>query len=292
MEAEVGVNLEKEKKGPFGRPIKEEAKKSKKTLAIYDADTDNSESVIYELTDKSRYKQILACESEIFNNTTKKREIIRYIPGYSSIHEEALRLEGVVDVKKIAVSYDITFLNGVVRVNKNNPLLIEFMDCHDSNADNPNRISKKRPIFRKYDVAKKEIADLGASKERYKAMSYAMECDTDEMYAKAWSMGIDVKRSEDRVRSSFVALAETDYIKFNKLRKDSTSEANYFVYLGLQKDIIELRNGAIYWAKSPESAPIVLIPPGADAVSHAGRWGASDERGKVFLNLLSDLLEG
>ena len=287
----VGINLEKEKKGAFGRPLKEESKKSKKTLAIYDADTDGGESVVYELTEKGRYKQILACESEIFNNSTKKREVIRYIPGYSSIHEAALLAEGIVDVRKIAVSHDITFLNGVLRVNRNNPLLIEFLDAHDGNSDNPNRISKRRPIFRKYDVAKKEIENLDASKERYKAMSYAMECDTEEMYAKAWSMGIDIKRSEDRVRSSFVAMAETDYAKFNKLRKDSTSEASYYVYLGLQKDIIELRNGHIYWAKSPESAPIVLIPPGADAVSYAGRWGAADEKGKLFLNLLSELLE-
>jgi len=289
MEA-VGINLEKEKKGAFGRPLKEEApKKSKKTLAIYDADTEGGEMVIYELTDKSRYKQILACESEIFNG--KKREVIRYIPGFSSIHEVDQIEEGGKDVKKTAVAFDITFLNGVLRVNKNNPILIEFLDAHDSNEDNHNRISKKMPVFRKYDVAKKELLDLDNSKDRFKAMSYAMECDTDELYAKAWSMGIDIKRSEDRVRSSFVLLAESDYKKFNKLRKDNTSEANYCVYLGLQKDIIELRNGAIYWAKSPESAPVVLIPPGADPVSHAGRWAAADERGKVFLNLLSELLE-
>lgn len=290
MEA-VGINLEKEKKGAFGRPLKEEApKKSKKTLAIYDADTDGGEVVIYELTDKGRYKQIIACESEIFNG--KKREVIRYIPGFSSIHEVDLLEEGGKEFRSKIVPFDITFLNGVLRVDRNNPMLIEFLDAHDSNADNPKRISKKLPIFRKYDVAKKELLDLDASKERFKAMSYAMECDTDELYAKAWSMGIDIKRSEDRVRSSFVAMAESDYKKFNKLRKDSTSEANYFVYLGLQKDIIELRNGAIYWAKSPESAPIVLIPPGADPVAHTGRWGASDERGKVFMNLLSELLEG
>lgn len=286
----VGINLEKEKKGPFGRPVKDEAKKSKKSLAIYDADTDGGQTVIYELLDKGRYKQIIACQSEVFNGV--KREIIRYIPGYSSIHEVDLKEEGIDDVRKVAVAFDITFLKGVLIVNKNNPLLIQYLDAHDDNEGNLKRVGKKRPIFRKYDIAKKEVEDLNVSKERYKAMSFAMECDTEEMYAKAWSMGIDIKRSEDRVRSSFVAMAESDYTKFNKLRKDSSAEANYFVYLGLNKNFIELRNGAIYWSKSPESAPIVLIPPGADEVSHAGRWAASDERGKVFLSLLSELLEG
>lgn len=291
---DVGVNP-KDKKGPFGRPLSENEvegkapKKLKKSLPIYDADTNGGDQVIYHLLDKGRYRVLLSCASEVFNGTT--REIIRYVPGYESIHEKDLFEAGYPKEPRLRpIDPEIGFLRGVLYASKTDPKLIEFLDRHNGNEANPHRIGKKTPLFRRYDVAKEEVENLTRSTDRYHAMKYAMECDTDELYARAWSLGVNIKRSEERVRSSLVKIAEETPAKLLKLKDSPSAEANYAVYLGIEKDVLEVRNGAIYWKGNPESAPILLIPPGVDAVTFTGKWAVADEKGKVFLSALEPML--
>lgn len=292
---DVGVNP-KDKKGPFGRPLSETnevegkaPKKLKKSLPIYDTDTDGGKQVIYHLLDRNRYKLLLSCTSEIFNGT--KREILRYVPGYESLHEKELFEAGYPkEPKDRGEEPPVTFTRGVLSVPTDNPLLIEFLDRHNGNEGNPHRIGKRPPLFRRYDVAKEEVENLTRSTDRYHAMKYAMECDTDELYARAWSLGVNIKRSEERVRSSLVKIAEETPAKLLKLKDSPSAEANYAVYIGIEKDVLEVRNGAIYWKGNPESAPILLIPPGVDAVTFTGKWAVADEKGKVFLSALEPML--
>ena len=271
----------------FGRPKKEEVKASKRNSPVMDADTDGGDLIYYELVQGESYKYVIASESEIFNG--KKREVIRFLKGYDTIsakEQVELGYDG-----KTQSPYDIMFLRGQLIVNRNNPSLLEFLDRHDMNESNKNRISKKMPLFRKIDKAKQELEQLGSLKDEFKAMKFAIECSYEELYAKAWSMGIDVKRKEDRVRASFIQFAKNSPESFVRLMNDPTGEANYSIYLGLQHNIIADRDGAIYWASNPDSVPLVMIPPGADTVTHVGKWAVSTEQGKTFLELLNTYLD-
>lgn len=282
----IGIELPATGK-KLGRPKSEEFKASKRNSPVMDADTDGGELVFYELIQGGSYKYVIASESEVFDG--KKREVLRYLKGYNTIS-----VKEQIDLgydEKMPTNFDIMFLRGQMAVNRNNPSLIEFMDRHDMNDANPRRISKRLPLFRRIDTAKKELEQLSASKDRFKAMKYAFDCSSEELFAKAWAMGIDVKRSEDRVRASFTQFAENNPDAFVKLMDNPTGDANYSIYLGLQHNIISDRNGAIYWASNPDSAPLVIIPPGADTVTHAGKWASSTEQGKTFLELLNTYLD-
>ena len=248
---------------------------------------------IYELTNhsvdrktkKKKYSLVYMIKAEdiIYDPIKGINRKIRYIPGESSIFEDEQK-------KDAKVKAPIIFNEGYLIVGVQNPTLKKFMEHHNQNGDNPNRMTNATIAFRKKDTERKAKVSLKKSVMEIDAMSLALKMPISKLIGYAKVLGVNVDKSTDEIRYDMKVLAQKDPNGFISGMDNPTTEIKETILLAQEHGLIDLATNKVCWVKGSARPLIIHVPIGQKALDHFADFCKSGDGEKV-LNEIKKQLE-
>ena len=214
-------------------------------------------------TKKKKYALVYMIKAEdvIYDPIKGINRKIRYIPGESSIFEDEQK-------KDTKVKAPITFNEGFLIVGKQNPTLKKFMEHHNQNGDNPNRMTNTSIAFRKKDTERKAKVDLKKSVMEVDAISLALKMPINKLIGYAKVLGVNVDKSTDEIRYDMKILAQKDPKAFISGMDNPLTEIKENILLAKEHGLISIEANKVTWIKGAARPLITHVPIGKKAVDH------------------------
>ena len=227
---------------------------------------------------------MIKAEDIIYDPIKGVNRKIRYIPGETSIYED----EQKEDAK---VRAPITFNDGHLPVNYQNPTLRSFLDNCNANKDNPNRMGNSAAVFKVIDKAgdakkiiKKEMLELDA-------MQLALKMPFKKLVGYAKVLNVNVNKSTEEIRYDMKMLAKKDPRAFMHGVDDPKTEVKEIIINAKEYSIIDIQVNRVSWKRGTETVLITHVPVGVDAVEHFADYLLGGEEGDLVLNEMKKQLE-
>ena len=200
---------------------------------------------------------------------------IRYIPGESSIYEDEQK-------KDAKVRTPITFNEGFLIVGKQNPTLKKFMDHHNQNANNPNRMSNVSSIYQEKDPSKQAKVDIKKSAAEVDAMSLALKMPLEKLIGYAKVLGVKVDKSVDEIRYDMKIKAQKNPMAFIKGLDNPLTGIKETILAAKEYKIIDIQTNRVNWVMGTERPLITHVPIGKEALDYFADFCKVGEGEKVL----------
>lgn len=223
--------------------------------------------------------QKLPNEEVIYDPATKTNRTIRYAPGESSIYKD--------EQSPLANITDILFINGSLTVEYTNPLLLDYLQKSNFNAENPFRLREKEAIFVEYNPEKAVAAEVDNELLTAQAITLITTLEWDQLKGYARVLGIDVNRSVKEVKHDLILFAKRYPKQFIEGIDDPLVGRQQVVMEALDNGIVKLSARTIFWNEKGKAAPIITAPIGmSDPIRYFTEWTMGDKEGeKVYLEI-------
>ncbi|WP_298845489.1 hypothetical protein [uncultured Clostridium sp.] len=246
--------LEKEQKSSLRKQLESIKETSYQTETIEEIDfgIDINKTYVFEVLEKSTNSrhQILSATCKIFDGEQGRMRTIKYIPIADTIFVDEMgeRYDGYPDQVLSLHNNQLTAEGSDVR-------LVEYLLSHDEYDGNPNRISKRPPLYtlvNKHDLEKRKEAIFGA---KLKALNIINENAIEELMPIARVVFNIMDTDELIVKNKLRAYAETENNGsiniINNFGSPKTKRA-YVVQASLDQGIIEVdvKNHSLVWAET------------------------------------------
>ena len=248
---------------------------------------------VYELTDssidpKSKKKMyalvyMIKAEDIIYDPIKGVNRKIRYIPGEPSIFEDEQK-------KDSKVKAPIVFSDGFLIVGNQNPTLKKFLDHHNQNADNPNRMTNVRVAYKLKDEQKKAKVNLKSSVMEIDAMSLALKMPISKLIGYAKILGVNVEKSTDEIRYDMKILAQKDPKSFITGMDNPLTEIKEIIMSAQEHNIVGLERNKVTWIKGAVRPLIIHVPIGQKPLDFFAEYCKSDD-GEVVLEEIKKQLK-
>ena len=204
---------------------------------------------------------MIKAEDIIYDPIKGVNRKIRYIPGESSIYEDEQK-------KDSKVKAPITFNEGFLIVGKQNPTLKNFMDHHNQNQDNPNRMSNTRAVYKVKDNQKKAKIDIKKSAAEVDAMSLALKMPLDKLIGYAKVLGVSVDRSVDEIRYDMKIKAQKNPMAFIGGLDNPLTSIKETIIAAKEYKVIDIQKNRVCWVMGTERPLITHVPIGQKPVDY------------------------
>jgi len=214
-------------------------------------------------TKQKKYPLVYMIKAEdiIYDPIKGVNRKIRYIPGESSIYEDEQK-------KDAKVKTPITFNEGFLIVGKQNPTLKKFMDHHNQNANNPNRMSNVSSIYQEKDPSKQAKVDIKKSAAEVDAMSLALKMPLEKLIGYAKVLGVKVDKSVDEIRYDMKIKAQKNPVAFIKGLDNPLTGIKETILAAKEYRIIDIQKNRVNWVMGTERPLITHVPIGKEAVDY------------------------
>ena len=243
---------------------------------------------VYELTDhsidpKTKQKKysivyMIKAEDIIYDPIKGVNRKIRYIPGEQSIYEDEQK-------KDAKVKVPITFNDGFCIVGVQNPTLKKFLDHHNQNADNPNRMTNTRIAFKVKDEQKKAKVNLKQSTMQVDAMSMALKMPIEKLIGYAKVLGVNVEKSTDEIRYDMKIKAQKNPAAFIRGLDNPLTEIKETLISAKEYKIIDIQKNRACWVMGTERPLITHIPIGQNPIDYFAGFCKSGEGERVLTEI-------
>lgn len=225
----------------------------------------------------------LPTEEVIYDPQTKSNRIIRYAPGEASIYKD--------EQSDTANVSDVLFVNGSLRVDYTNPLLIEYLTKSNHNTENPNRLKEKEAIFYEYNPEKVAEKELDEELAKAEAVSLIATLDFDVLKGYARVLGINIDRSSKEIKHDLMVLAKRNPKEFTAGIDDPTMKRMQTVYSAIDNGVILIKGRQFMWASgATKGTPIMVVPSTQDMMKFFTDWTMFDKDGeKVYAEIMKKL---
>ena len=243
-----------------------------------------TKSSIDRKTKKVKYALVYMIKAEdiIYDPIKGINRKIRYIPGESSIFEDEQK-------KDAKVKAPITFNEGFLIVGKQNPTLKKFMDYHNQNGDNPNRMTNAKVVFKKKDTERKAKVSLKKSVLEIDAMSLALKMPISKLIGYAKVLGVNVDKSTDEIRYDMKVLAQKDPNGFISGMDNPVTEIKEIILLAEEHQLISMASNKVTWIKGAARPLITHVPIGQKPIDHFADFCKSGDGEKVLDEIKNQL---
>ncbi len=243
-----------------------------------------TKSSIDRKTKKVKYALVYMIKAEdiIYDPIKGVNRKIRYIPGESSIFEDEQK-------KDAKVKSPITFNEGFLIVGKQNPTLKKFMEHHNQNGDNLNRMTNSKVVFKKKDTERKAKVSLKKSVLEIDAMSLALKMPIGKLIGYAKVLGVNVDKSTDEIRYDMKVLAQKDPNGFISGMDNPVTEIKETILLAEEHQLISMASNKVTWIKGSARPLITHVPIGQKPIDHFADFCKSGDGEKVLDEIKNQL---
>tara|TARA_Y100001973_G_C5197422_1_gene335216 strand:+ start:119 stop:1030 length:912 start_codon:yes stop_codon:yes gene_type:complete len=228
-------------------------------------------------TKQKKYSLVYMIKAEdiIYDPIKGVNRKIRYIPGEQSIFEDEQK-------KDAKVKAPITFNEGFLIVGKQNPTLKKFMDHHNQNANNPNRMTNIAAIFQEKDPSKQAKIDIKKSAAEVDAMSLALKMPIEKLIGYAKVLGVNVDKSTDEIRYDMKIKAQKNPMAFIKGLDNPITSIKETLIAAKEYRIIDLQANRVCWVMGTERPLITHVPIGQTPIDYFADFCKVGEGEKVL----------
>ena len=240
---------------------------------------------VYELTDssidlKSKRRMyalvyMIKAEDIIYDPIKGVNRKIRYIPGEASIFEDEQK-------KDAKVKSPIIFNEGFLIVGNQNPTLKKFLDHHNQNVDNPNRMTNVRIAFKVKDEQKKAKINIKKSSEEVDAMSLALKMPIEKLVGYAKVLGVNIDKSTDEIRYDMKIKAQRNPKSFISGLDNPLTGIKETIIAAQEYKIIDIQQNRACWIMGTERPLIIHIPIGQKPIDYFADYCKSGDGEKVL----------
>ena len=213
---------------------------------------------------------------EIFDKETNRNRKIQYVLGEESIYAK--------EQSENPVLQDIIFVNGVLIVQPQQINLINYMELSNYNESNPDRMSNKKSIFFKLDVAsdtKETVEDLEVEID---ALYVARSMNPQKMVGFARTLGMNVDRSMYEIKHDVMTFAKNNPSLFLDSVDNPRTERKQVVLDAVDYGIIDFNNHAneVNWIMGTKRPAIIHTPVGVDKMDFFVEFTFDSEGEEVY----------
>lgn len=244
--------------------------------------------------------EIIPLVDEVYveNGKERKKKLIRYMPGESSIffEDQDNKYDANGKIRKFNEPFVLT--KGVMTFSKKETLALDYLRATNRNIADPKELElngKKVTIHRMADVramfkerGREEEAKtfIEADKEELRLRNLVYSMSPLELEAYALALGdtnADQKLTEE-VRRDLAILAKTNPEKFKEGMEDINMKRKVFVIHALKAGFIEYdeRTRKISWQNGNE---IVAVPPTADPADYLVSLSSEGKYAEIFAGI-------
>ena len=235
-------------------------------------------------TNKYTYPVVhmLKAEDVIYDPIKGVNRKIRYIPGEPSIYEDEQK-------KESKLRAPITFNEGFLVVNKQNPTLIAFLDNCNANQNNPNRVNSARAVFELVDNARDVKQKINKELKEIDAMSLALKLPISKLIGYAKVLGVNVDKSTEEIRYDMKVLAKKSPTSFIAGLDDPKTDAKETILNAKEYSIIKIEPNRVSWKRGSETIPICHVPVGVKPLDFFADFCLSEDGDGVLIEMEKQL---
>ena len=259
----------------------------------------NSNVVIYQLTKRNPPKsshaekvfpavKFINTEDIIYHPETGKTCRIRYAIGEESIYVDE-------QSEFAEASPFIPILNGMLRVNKSETALVNFLDATNQCANNPKIKEGRIPFFHKVDIdenAKKDFENQKRKGESVQEFWKLFKSDETIFKGVARLMGVDVDSAF--FNNAFLKVIENRAEDFLNILDDSQqlelAERLQLIHEADQRNMINFALGKWSWTSGDGSSSIINVASGMNPHRALVDWTFTNESGRAWFGTLKGLM--
>lgn len=218
---------------------------------------------------------MIKAEDVIYDPIKDANRKIRYIPGEVSIYEDEQK-------KDAKVKAPITFNEGFIAVNAQNPTLKKYLDVCNANKDNPNRMTNSAATFQVVDKSKDAKKVIQREMKEMDAMSLALKMPFNKLVGYAKVLGVNVDKSTEEIRYDMKMLAKKDPFSFLTGLNDPKTSIKETIINAREYNIIHTEINRVSWVRGSDRVLITHVPVGVDTVDHFADY-CLDGEGELVL---------
>lgn len=255
-----------------------------------------NEFIIFRMVKKrSGRTYIDNCAKNVYNEKTKQLERIWYLDGANSIWDSDLSyiLSNKDRYDRSRRGMEIYFIDGVLRVNKKDRILLEFLRA------NPNNVGKKRNVEGKWAFYEYNPAEEQQERHKKQLLQIEMvlrvkEMKYDDIKKLASFFGISfvddigLQKSEEGIRTELMLKAQSDPATFQKHINSKEVEVVYAIKKLILDNKIQLSgegNRTVSWASG--GGLITKVPQNRKTLEYLLEFAMSpSEAGSEFLKTI------
>ena len=221
---------------------------------------------------------------EVYDNSTNKNRLIRYVLGESSVYADE-------QTTKNPVLADVIFVNGILTVQADQANLIAFMENTNYNNSNKNRRDGSLDIFfrvdREIDAQKMVEQEVNSVEANYVASTM----DPQKLVAYARVLGINVDRSMYEIKWDMMNYAKSDPDGFLSGIDDIRTERKQTMFDAQDYNIIDFSHAPneVNWILGNQRPTILHIPVGMNKMDYFVEWTLDPEGESVYKEVLDKI---
>lgn len=236
---------------------------------------EQTSSFAYEaLVNKGPAYMLMSRKITIYSEETNSLRAARYCPNENSIWKD--------EQSKDSKAMPITFRDGYLTTNKNQPNLKAFLDVHPSNEANGGT------GFRLIDTKKDTKKIVEKEFKVFDAVSLVKNSDLNDLLAVGLYFNINIDRPVTEIKHDLLMLAKKNPTSFIASFDDPVVKCKATIRQAIDYQVIKSAKDSVRWYDS--NGVIVSVPHGQNPVDIMSRYCLTD-KGSSVLAEISDQLE-